>query len=491
MNNYSFPFHNYYPYNYRHYYFLASEDDKLPLEEEIRKAHVICIVYSFERPVTFDRVRSFWIPYLRTVNFNSVPIILTNNKIDLRTGKTTNERIEEQILPFLSEYREIENYVETSAKSLLNIAELFYFAQKAVLHPTIPLFDKEQQILKIGCIQALTRIFTLSDRDNDGFLDDKELYDFQFKCFGVPLPQQEIEGIKQIISKDDSSMFTESGMTLEGFLHLHRVFLQKGRSETVWTILRRYGYDDELELRRDLLYPKIEIDSENVVVELSSFAFEFLTNLFMKYDSDHDGVLKLFELNKLFSITPDGNPFKNGENNVNLNLFLSEWSTLTLLDHEKSIEYLVRLGWEEPAEQAIVLIDRQNREKRSIFYCLLVGAVASGKSSLLRLFLNRSFEKIYTPTSMAVAYMAVNDVVDYESGRERNLIINEITPHSEGDSQILSDSNHVSRCDVICYTYDIADPNSFSYIATVRVRGILFLFFSLFITFQFLFSPIF
>lgn len=34
---------------------------------------------------------------------------------------------------------------QCSAKNLKNISELFYYAQKAVLHPTAPLYDPEEK----------------------------------------------------------------------------------------------------------------------------------------------------------------------------------------------------------------------------------------------------------------------------------------------------------------------------------------------------------
>ena len=67
----------------------------------------------------------------------------------------------------------------------LQIPEVFYYAQKAVLHPTGPLFDQETQTLKPRCVRALKRIFILCDHDRDGALSDAELNDFQvsFRCF--------------------------------------------------------------------------------------------------------------------------------------------------------------------------------------------------------------------------------------------------------------------------------------------------------------------
>lgn len=40
-----------------------------------------------------------------------------------------------------------------------------------------------------------------------------------------------------------------------GFLFLNTLFIQRGRHETTWTILRRFGYGDTLVLTPDYLVP--------------------------------------------------------------------------------------------------------------------------------------------------------------------------------------------------------------------------------------------
>lgn len=42
---------------------------------------------------------------------------------------------------------------------------------------------------------------------------------------------------------------------IAGFLFLHTLFIQRGRHETTWTVLRRFGYDDDLELTQEYLFP--------------------------------------------------------------------------------------------------------------------------------------------------------------------------------------------------------------------------------------------
>ena len=40
-------------------------------------------------------------------------------------------------------------------------------------------------------------------------------------------------------------------LSLAGFLFLHKLFMERGRHETTWTVLRKFGYGDDLDLRED------------------------------------------------------------------------------------------------------------------------------------------------------------------------------------------------------------------------------------------------
>ena len=157
----------------------AKMDDRPHLESEVRKAHVICIVYAIDDPHSFSRIPNYWLPWLRAIGVN-VPLILVGNKIDLRTSfprppqsknrhgaqshhpqnhphriSLTNQSLEEEIAPIMTEFKEVETCVESSAKLPLNISEVFYFAQKAVLHPTAPLYDSREHVSLLWFIFAL------------------------------------------------------------------------------------------------------------------------------------------------------------------------------------------------------------------------------------------------------------------------------------------------------------------------------------------------
>lgn len=194
------------------------------------------------------------------------------------------------------------------------------------------------QVLKPACEAALRRIFKLCDVDKNGILDAAELNEFQRKCFDSPLQTQELEGIQDMVrqhgdggvaivevepldktrsspsstassfsslssraSTPESSINHPSqratktggtpslsqsqitGLTELGFLYLHTVFIQRGRLETTWTVLRKFGYAEDLRLTEDFLAPKFDVP-HGCSVELSQKGYEFLTSLFVGFD---------------------------------------------------------------------------------------------------------------------------------------------------------------------------------------------------------------
>jgi Ras family protein T1 len=185
-----------------------------------------------------------------------VPVILVGNKVDIRGADISNQNLEEEILPIMDEFKEVETCVECSAKTLTNTNEVFYFAQKAVLHPTAPLYDSREHLMKPACIEALKRIFKLCDVNRDGALDDEELNEFQRKCFKAPLQHRELEGVKDIIRESESKGVDSRGLTEAGFIYLHRLFIERSRAETTWAVLRKFGYGDDLTLTGEFLYPE-------------------------------------------------------------------------------------------------------------------------------------------------------------------------------------------------------------------------------------------
>ncbi|KAI8342083.1 EF hand associated-domain-containing protein [Chlamydoabsidia padenii] len=446
----------------------ARPENREHLETEIKKAHVICIVYAIDDPKTFDRLALYWLPYIRSLGVN-VPSILVGNKIDLRGDDVTNQSLEDE---------EVETCVECSSKHLLNISEIFHFAQKAVLHPTAPLYDSRDHVLKPECLDALRRIFKLCDSDKDSVLNDMELNEFQRKCFNAPLQQHELDGVKEVVREKEAAGVNEDGLTEIGFAYLHSLFIRKGRPETTWTVLRKFGYGDDLSLRQDFLLPPFQVPPE-CSVELGPLGNLFFTELFQAFHKDKDGTLTMAELDELFSTSP-GNPWKHTAfphttittetDSVTLQGWLAQWSMSTLLDHQTTLKYLAYLGFEGDARTALKVTrprkaDRKKGKiQRGVFLCYVFGAPGTGKTSLLKNFVKKPFYKSHKPSKSS--FSVVNSV-ELE-GKQKYLVMEEVGANRE--EEILSSKSKLEACDLLCFVYDTSNATSFQYLVNLREK---------------------
>uniref|UniRef100_A0A8B9LPR3 Mitochondrial Rho GTPase n=1 Tax=Astyanax mexicanus TaxID=7994 RepID=A0A8B9LPR3_ASTMX len=381
-------------------------------------ANVICIVYSVNNKKSIEKnikkMHLFRVSLCLSVCLSRVPLILVGNKSDLVEHSSM-----ETILPIMNKYTEIETCVECSAKNLKNISEMFYYAQKAVLHPTGPLYCPDEKEMKAACVRALTRIFKVSDLDNDGILNDNELNFFQRTCFNTPLPPQALEDVKNVVRKNTTDGVCEDGLTLKGFLFLHTLFIQRGRHETTWAVLRRFGYDDDLELHQDYLFPPLKIPPD-CSTELNHNASLFLQSVFDKHDKDRDCALSPEELKDLFDVFPympwgpdvNNTVCTNDHGWITYQGFLSQWTLTTYLDVQRCLEYLGYLGYSIIAEQesqaAAITVTREKRldlqkkqTQRSVFLCKVFGGPGSGKSGFLAVY------TVYSVTEYCICSLLV------------------------------------------------------------------------------------
>uniref|UniRef100_A0A7N0UFM4 Mitochondrial Rho GTPase n=1 Tax=Kalanchoe fedtschenkoi TaxID=63787 RepID=A0A7N0UFM4_KALFE len=455
----------------------SSPESKGKLAENLKRADAVVLTYACDRPETLDRLSTFWLPELRRLEVK-VPVIVVGCKLDLRDDNQ-QVSLEEVMSPIMQHFREIETCIECSAFKHIQIPEVFFYAQKAVLHPTAPLFDPDTQTLKPRCVRAFKRIFILCDHDRDGALSDAELNDFQVRCFNAPLQPSEITDVKRVVEEKLPEGVDDRGLTLSGFLFLHALFIEKGRLETTWTVLRKFGYSNELKITYDLS-PVLAKKTPDQSVELTNKAFEFLKSIFALFDGDQDGALKPIELEDLFSTAADSPwheaPYKDAaEKNVleglSLDGFLSEWALMTLLDPVSSVENLIYIGYPGEPSSAICVtrrrrLDRKKQQTgRNIFQCFVFGPKKAGKSALLNSFIGRPFSDSYVPT-LEERYAA--NVVDLPGVGKKTLVLREI-PEDEV-KKLLSNKEALAVCDLAVFVHDSSDESSWEESAQLLLK---------------------
>lgn len=82
-----------------------------------------------------------------------------------------------------------------------------------------------------------------------------ELNAFQQWCFNTPLQPQVLEDVKAVLSKNINDGIYNGCVTLKGFMYLQCLFIQRGRNETTWAVLRKFGYDNDLQMAKDYVHP--------------------------------------------------------------------------------------------------------------------------------------------------------------------------------------------------------------------------------------------
>ena len=275
------------------------------------------LVYDLDRPSTFQRLESYWLPWIErcfspppatsetpdsisgpddVIDYNKIPpVILAGNKLDLTLAASTPPTPEDaranrqQIVALLQRFKFVRHCIKTSAKTLLNVNDIFGKAQQVVLYPIWPLYDLTEGSMTEVARRAFTRIFRMFDKDRDGLLSDLELCSFQTRFFKHPILDKHVAGWKKILSKSRpqhaDEYITDNKFTVAGFLAMIEMFMLKDFWEVPWTILRRFGYDDNLELQ----VPEWVTDRKEW--KFSVEAHTFLTHLFTQFDSNNDGML--------------------------------------------------------------------------------------------------------------------------------------------------------------------------------------------------------
>ena len=80
-------------------------DNEDVIIEEIKRANVICLVYAVNDITSFERIENYWLPLLKRLCKQHVPVILAGNKTD--EGKD-DALTDEKVDAIVNAYRMVE-----------------------------------------------------------------------------------------------------------------------------------------------------------------------------------------------------------------------------------------------------------------------------------------------------------------------------------------------------------------------------------------------
>ncbi|KAG9394890.1 Mitochondrial Rho GTPase [Carpediemonas membranifera] len=249
--------------------------------------------------------------------FPKLPVCVVCSKSDLIATPEQHEQVTETMMQLLQSYPEIEQCIEASAVSHQRITETLYCAVRMAALPLGPLFNAEDESLTPELKRVLSWVFTAFDADHDGYWSDPELVHFQTVITREPLNEDDLQGIKTVVSQVCPEGVVAEGehqgkMTVAGFQTLNLLLLKKNQVDSVWRTLDSCGFGVDLGMKdsyigvRSLFIhgrkqlkmpPNDKVDrllrshgvDPNVTFDLTAAGIDFVTKLFDSFNCDTVG----------------------------------------------------------------------------------------------------------------------------------------------------------------------------------------------------------
>lgn len=414
----------------------SKPSDQHQVDQEIQRADFLFLLYDINIPLrnTLESFLKFWIPRITHIR-PKMPMALIGTKRDKRDKILfepflRGEEMKREMHEIISNYDQVEYLVECSVRepeSLLDIQELLLLTQTNVLYPRMPLCDQLLNF-KPEFVCALKRIFQIIDRDKDGFVD-QELAFIQAMCFKgaqIECGEEEVNAVKEEIRlHNPNGVVAGRGINEAGFVSLFHLILIRGRTDTVWNILRHFGYNHALQLADSYFTDSLPLITEGTV-ELSAASRDWLQKLFYLYANGE--TLTWQQMEKMFALVPDGSghpwhqfgfphccetgarePYIGEDESsagfssmsyesdsimvehepVTLRGFLGTWEMMVYHNWRQAFKYLCYLGIRE---ESFNYLDVLPFRDRTCFFAYVVGPRKSGKTSVIRSVLGKEFQ---------------------------------------------------------------------------------------------------
>ncbi|KAL0480786.1 mitochondrial Rho GTPase [Acrasis kona] len=443
-----------------HLLFLEiNEENQQETDFILGESNIVLVVVDINSQYQKDEVNK-WIERSRK---HKKPIFVIQSKADLLEGEV------EDLTTLVERYEKYQYCGTTSVKKKRGVEEIVGALCQFALFPTDVIFDATSKNLNKSSVPAFERVFWILDRDGDG-----------------ELSQTEFTELLSIFQSSDPEINIEkpSGCNLISYLSIIKDLMQLNRFDLVWTLLREFSYQDNLQVD-DVGISQLYLPEHNPatdIIVLTNYGRDVLTALFKRIDTDSDLLLSQQELTSAFMFVPlkdslitVADQFTNGHDmcqsvhkKMTLVGWLALWSFTTRQDPQALLRCLVFWGIPESILSRTLQIKKKRdfrngpQDMPDTIQCYVFGAAKSGKTCLMKSLIGQEFDHEYSATN---EQHSVVNVVDYRDQRYY-LVVTEFQDIEV--PVILKRLENMNQCDVVCLVYDASDQFSFLHLSTVQ-----------------------
>jgi Ras family protein T1 len=375
--------------------------DKEEIVNFANNCNTVVLMYDFHNTNSFNKIKFDILPLLtNNISPNIYSIIIVGNKLDLldtNTQKFVIDQDKSSIETFQESSMIVMKYFYISCKNYLNISPLFSEILNTLINP-IHIFysqnNNDDMIMEKpnihtkfndNFIKALTRIFRILDKDRINLISNNDFKKIHEEIYKTKLENDHFTALSEFIKSvsKDNLQTLEKGINLENFIELNKASVEINESQITWSMLRRFGYNDNLNIDEGYYKSKnlYQINTCDYIVELSNQSKQALTDLFNQFSIKTQGnkpivtekewktifypvriMKEHYSFNKIFK---KFNP-NNNDDSISLEDWIMVWQCMCRLNYEETYKIFLYLGFDMDLENFI----KKVKKAENLFYQL-------------------------------------------------------------------------------------------------------------------------
>jgi GTPase SAR1 family protein len=235
---------NFYMKLFDSHYQRGEEEEKYldTIREQLLECDAIILTYDATKIETLERLRDFWLPFIRRFCPREIPLLAVGTKSDLRGRQNPPQEVTD-ILNIIRQQFNLEGSTECSPKFETGCLNVFDLIDAIVVCPMITIFDQNIRHYMPFVEEFVRRIFEFYDKDGDGFLNAEEFV----ACFNELCNTEHDVGHFTVMQNEITAarpdlIGADGRISFAAFIYWFEIPIGSYNLNFVWNSLRTFGF---------------------------------------------------------------------------------------------------------------------------------------------------------------------------------------------------------------------------------------------------------